>query len=64
MGVTWTPKVCKIMALRAILRGLGLLFYILLGFRYGLPALVTIPSQLARQIVDSMALRGVGVMVA
>ena len=29
----WTLKVCKIMALRAILRGLGLLFYILLGFR-------------------------------
>ena len=23
---TWTPKVCKIMAPRAILRGLGLLF--------------------------------------
>ena len=31
--VTWTPKVCKIMALRAILRGLGLLFYMSLGFR-------------------------------
>ena len=31
---TWTPKVCKIMAPRAILKGLGLLFYILLGFRY------------------------------
>ena len=31
---TWTPKVCNILALRAILRGLGRLFYILLGFRY------------------------------
>ena len=30
---TWTPKVCKIMAFMAILMGLGLLFYILLGFR-------------------------------
>ena len=32
---TWAPKVCKIVAFRAIIRGLGLLFYILLGFRYG-----------------------------
>ena len=31
--VTWTPKVCKIMAFLAIIPGLGLLFYILLGFR-------------------------------
>ena len=31
---TWTPKVCKIMAFMAIIMGLGLLFYILLGFRY------------------------------
>ena len=30
---TWTPKVCKIMAFWATFRGLGLLFYILLGFR-------------------------------
>ena len=30
---TWTPKVCKIMAFMAIIRGLGSLFYILLGFR-------------------------------
>ena len=30
---TWTPKVCKIMAFMAIIRGLGLLVYILLGFR-------------------------------
>ena len=30
---TWTPKVCKIMAFMAIIMGLGLLFYILLGFR-------------------------------
>ena len=29
----WTPKVCQIMAFMAIMRGLGLLFYILLGFR-------------------------------
>ena len=34
-GDTWTPKVCKIMAFMAIIRDLGLLFYILLGFRYG-----------------------------
>ena len=31
---TWAPKVCKIMAFRAVIIGLGLLFYILLGFRY------------------------------
>ena len=31
---TWAPKVCKIMAFMAIIMGLGLLFYILLGFRY------------------------------
>ena len=30
---TWTPKVCKIMASMAIIMGLGLLFYILFGFR-------------------------------
>ena len=30
---TWTAKIGKIMALRAILRGLGLSFYILLVFR-------------------------------
>ena len=30
---TWTPKVCRIMAFMAIIRGLGLLFHILLGFR-------------------------------
>ena len=29
---TWTPKVCKIMAFWAIIWGLGLLFYMLLGF--------------------------------
>ena len=28
---TWTPKVCKIMAIMADIMGLGLLFYILLG---------------------------------
>ena len=27
------PKVCKIMAFMAVIVGLGLLFYILLGFR-------------------------------
>ena len=32
-GSTWTPKVCKIMAFMAVIMGLGLLFYILLGFR-------------------------------
>ena len=31
---TWTPKVCKIMASMASIMGLGLLFYLLLGFRY------------------------------
>ena len=30
---TWTLKVCKIMALMAVIMGLGLLFYILLAFR-------------------------------
>ena len=30
---TWTPQVCKIMAFMAVIMGLGLLFYILLGFR-------------------------------
>ena len=29
----WTPKVFKIMAFMAIIMGLALLFYILLGFR-------------------------------
>ena len=33
---TWTPKVCKIMAFMAVIMGLGLLFYILLGFRHAL----------------------------
>ena len=28
---TWTPKVCRIMAFMAVIRGLGLLFYILFG---------------------------------
>ena len=37
MRSTWTPKVCKIMAFMAIFRCLGLLFYILWGFRYKLP---------------------------
>ena len=34
LNPTWTPKVCKIMAFKAIIKGLGLLFYILLGFGY------------------------------
>ena len=33
---SWTPKVCQIMAFMAVIMGLGLLFYILLGFRLGL----------------------------
>ena len=33
LSPTWTPKVCKLMAFWAIIKGLGLLFYILLGFR-------------------------------
>ena len=32
-GSTWTAKVCKIMAFMAVIMGLRLLFYILLGFR-------------------------------
>ena len=30
---TWAPKVCKIMAFRAVIMGLGLLLCILLGYR-------------------------------
>ena len=30
---TWTLKVCRIMAFMAVIMGLGLLFYILLGLR-------------------------------
>ena len=33
IALTWTPKVCKMKAFMAIIMGLGLLFYILLGFR-------------------------------
>ena len=33
--IPWTPKVCKIVAFMAVIMGLGLLFYILLGFRSG-----------------------------
>ena len=33
MRTSWAPKVCKIMAFMAIIMGLRLLFYILLGFR-------------------------------
>ena len=32
------PKVCKLMACRAVIIGLGISFYILLGFRYGRPS--------------------------
>ena len=32
-STTWNPKVCKIMAFMAIIMGLGVLFYILLGSR-------------------------------
>ena len=32
-GFTGTPKVCKIMALMAVIMGIGLLCYILLGYR-------------------------------
>ena len=37
LGFTWIPKVCKIMAFMAVIMGLGLLFYILLGSRYRFP---------------------------
>ena len=33
---SWTPKVCKIMTFMATIMCLGLLFYILLGFRRSL----------------------------
>ena len=33
MLFTWTPKVYKIIVFTAIIMGLGLLFYMLLGFR-------------------------------
>ena len=36
LNTTWPPKVGKIMAFMAIIMGLGLLFYIPLGFRYTL----------------------------
>ena len=32
-GYTWAPKVCKIIAFMAIIRGSGLWFYIFLGLR-------------------------------
>ena len=50
---TWTPKVCKIMAFMAIIRGLGLLFYILLGFRY---ELALAPELFVSYQLDGMAL--------
>ena len=31
IGLPGSPKVCRIMAFRAVIMGLGLLFYILLG---------------------------------
>ena len=33
LGITRTPKVCRIMAFIAVILGLGLSFHILLGFR-------------------------------
>ena len=30
LGITWTPKVCKIIAFRAVIMGLGPLVYIFL----------------------------------
>ena len=36
LGLTWTPKLCKIMAFMAVIMGLGLLFYILFGVWVGL----------------------------
>ena len=54
------PRVCKIVAFMAIIMGLGLLFYILLGFRQAWappqPHLAIrkpwTPSSIARQAVD------------
>ena len=42
LGNTWSPEVRKIMALMAGIMGLGLLFYILLGFRWGLGPMVRV----------------------
>ena len=36
IGPTWTPKVCKVIAFKAVILGLGQLFHILLGFRKGM----------------------------
>ena len=33
LGSTWTPKVCNMMAFMAVIMALGLLVYILVGFR-------------------------------
>ena len=49
----WTPKVCKIMAFMAILGGLGLLFYILLRFRWGFRVRV----QSWNRVVSGLGLR-------
>ena len=36
LSPTWTPEVCEIMAVMALIMGLGLFFYILLGSRHTL----------------------------
>ena len=39
IGSTWTPKVCKMMALRLVIMGLGLLFHIFFGVQVGIRGL-------------------------
>ena len=52
---TWTPKVCKIMALMAVIMGLGPLFYIFWGFRYGLrPKLARCPQLFIHPTIEDL----------
>ena len=44
---TWTPIVCKIIAFMAVIMGLRLSFYILLGFRSTPQCVVAVLCQLA-----------------
>ena len=52
LTTTWTPKVCRIMALKVIIMCLGLLFHILLGFRQSPPPPPPPPPGLVRQHVS------------
>ena len=35
VNITWTSKVCNVVAVGAVFRGFGPVLYILLGSRYG-----------------------------